>query len=595
MRQKPAQEWWIGELVDMSSMLIDARTAALVEQERALLDQLDEMLGRLDGAEDTRKAIRQALRDLAALFLLVVVGEFNAGKSAVINALLGEPVLAEGVTPTTAQIHIIRYGETPERADTPDGLVLITYPADWLRHLALVDTPGTNAVIRKHQEITEDFIPRSDLVLFVTSADRPFTESERAFLERIRRWGKKVVFVVNKADLLSETELAEVLAFVEENARRALGVSPTVFGVSARLAQQARQTDGDARAALWEQSRFAALDAYIRTTLDERERLRLKLTTPLGIARRALTEAHTLADARAHLLRADVDTMERIEGHLRAYQEDMQRQWQYRLSRVDNILHEMAARGNRFFEEYIRLGRIFDLLNADKLKRDFERQVIADAPHQVEQQVSDLIDWMVDQEHREWQAISAMIQERAREHAQTLLSDDDRGFEAKRRELLNSVGRAAREVIASYDRDVEVRTLVESVHAALAQTALVEVGAVGVGALIVALVHGILLDVTGILGAGVIAAAGLYLLPARREKARRELAARVDALREKLRRVLTDAFERELERSVMGMRDALAPYARFVRGEQQRLQETTQRLETARDTLCRLEEQVQAL
>lgn len=575
--------------------LLDARTAALVEQERAVLEQLDDILARLGGAEPTRKALRQALRDLSDLFLLVVVGEFNAGKSAVINALLGESVLEEGVTPTTAQVHIIRYGETHGVATTPEGLVLITHPAEWLRHMALVDTPGTNAVIRKHQEITEDFVPRSDLVLFVTSADRPFTESERAFLERIRQWGKKVVFVVNKADLLDEGELAEVLAFVAENARRSLGISPTVFGVSARLAQQARAAEGEARTTLWEQSRFAALDAFIRTTLDERERLRLKLSTPLGIARRSLEEASSLAEARANLLAADVRTLERVEEHLRAYQEDMRGQWEYRLSHVDNILHEMAARGNHFFDEFVRLGRIFDLINSDKLKREFERQVIGDVPHQVERQVSSVIDWMVDQEFREWQAINRMIQERTKEHSHPLLEGDGQGFEGKREQLLRSVGRAAREVVASYDRDVEVRNLVESVHSALAQTALVEVGAVGVGALIVALVHGALLDVTGILGAGVIAAAGLYLLPARREKARRELATRVDALREELRRVLTAAFERELERSVAGMRDALGPYARFVRAEQQHIQEFTQRLEALHATLSRLEEQVRAL
>ena len=68
-----------------------------------------------------------------------------------------------------------------------------------------MDTPGTNAVLREHEALTREFVPRSDLVLFVTSADRPFTESERAFLEAIRDWGKKIVVVVNKIDIL-ETE-----------------------------------------------------------------------------------------------------------------------------------------------------------------------------------------------------------------------------------------------------------------------------------------------------------------------------------------------------------------------------------------------------
>jgi hypothetical protein len=62
-------------------------------------------------------------------------------------------------------------------------------PVEFLRDIAIMDTPGTNSVVRQHQEITEDFIPRADLVLFITSIDRPLTESERQFLSYIQQWG----------------------------------------------------------------------------------------------------------------------------------------------------------------------------------------------------------------------------------------------------------------------------------------------------------------------------------------------------------------------------------------------------------------------
>ena len=79
--------------------------------------------------------------------------------------------------------------------------MVVTAPVELLRDLNIVDTPGTNAIHREHERLTREFVPRADLVLFVTSADRPFTESERAFLESIRDWGKKIVVVVNKADI----------------------------------------------------------------------------------------------------------------------------------------------------------------------------------------------------------------------------------------------------------------------------------------------------------------------------------------------------------------------------------------------------------
>ncbi len=575
-------------------LAVDARTAALLEQERTLLQELDTLLETLEGDKELRNALKQALADLEGLFLLVVVGEFNAGKTAVINALLGASILKEGVTPTTAQIHLIRYGETHEEVETPEGLVIVTHPLPWLRYMAIVDTPGTNAIIQRHQEITERFVPRSDLVLFVTSADRPFTESERLFLERIQQWGKKIVFIVNKVDLLTPQEQEEIRAFVEEHVRRTLGFTPLVFLVSARLAQAALKETSPKASQLWIASGFQALHTFIHHTLDRKERVRLKLSSPLGIARRALESAEQGAQARRLLLAQDVRTLENIEGQLRRYEQDMRHHLTYYLSRVDNILYEMQSRGDRFFDETIRLSRIFDLMNAERLKREFERHVIADTPQAIEKQVSALIDWMVDQEFRQWQAITAQVRERAHHHAQAVDAHQE-GFESKRQRLLASIGQRAQDVVASYDKDAEVQELVQDVQRALTQTALVEVGAVGLGALFVALLHGVLLDLTGILGAGLLAAAGLYLLPARREKARKELSHRVESLRVRLRKELESAFQRELERSLERMRAAIAPYTRFVRTEQERLEHIQTQLRTLQHRLHHLEEEVQRL
>jgi GTPase SAR1 family protein len=143
--------------------------------------------------------------------LLVVIGEFNSGKSTFLNAMLGKKWLQDvrpgdfsktkncifltpcaefqGVTPTTSQVNVLRYGQQhSERpglrssGDRDPNLKEVELPVDWLKQISLVDTPGTNAVIAEHQQITEHFVPRSDMVLFVTSCDRAFTESERVFL-----------------------------------------------------------------------------------------------------------------------------------------------------------------------------------------------------------------------------------------------------------------------------------------------------------------------------------------------------------------------------------------------------------------------------
>ncbi|MEO8288367.1 MAG: dynamin family protein, partial [Chloroflexota bacterium] len=246
--------------------------------ERETLRSLLAAIEPLEPSADDQAALRQADLDLEELFLLVVVGEFNAGKSAFINALLGEEVLPEGVTPTTATINLLRYGPQPTVRQPEDFVTERTYPADFLSEISIVDTPGTNAIIRQHEQLTRTFVPRSDLVLFITSADRPFTESERGFMETIREWGKKIVLILNKIDLLgSQADLDRVTHFIEENSVVLLGQKPEIFPVSARLAKRARASDNFAeRDALLHASRFDEVEKYIFTTLDEAGRIRLK-------------------------------------------------------------------------------------------------------------------------------------------------------------------------------------------------------------------------------------------------------------------------------------------------------------------------------
>jgi hypothetical protein len=138
------------------------------------------------------------------------------------------------------------------------------------------------------------------------------------------------------------------------------------------------------------------------------------------------------------------------------------------------------------------------------------------------------------------------------------------GFEHNRQELLRSVGQAAREVVDTYDQRSEAKALAESLQVAVAQTALFEVGALGLGALLVKLLAVTIADVTGLLAAGAVAVLGLFIIPFSRRRAKRNLAARVGELRQRLKRALTEQFELELGHSVARVRDAVRPYARFV-------------------------------
>ena len=574
---------------DGAAILSDQQHELLVA-ETALLDRLGDLLADFPATEEDRDALRRAAEQLGELFLLVIVGEFNAGKSAFINALIGAEVMPEGVTPTTSVINLLRYGEEAAESMLPEGVILRTYPADFLDEITIVDTPGTNAIIREHETLTQRFVPRSDLVLFVTSADRPFTESEREFMATIREWGKKIVVILNKVDLLrTDTARDQVVGFVRDSIERLLGFSPEVFPVSALLAQQAKalgDRNPEERERLWAESRYPALERYIVESLDEEGRVRLKLLNPLGIAER-LTDRYLKATAdRLTVLADDLSTIANIERQLEYYQEDMRRQFTYHLTRIENIIHKMNDRGDEFFEETIRIGRVFDLINTDKIRGEFERKVVGDTERAIDVTINELIDWMVEQDLRVWEAVNEYIdRRRLNKYADELIGEVGGQFRYDRRSLLESVSKRAREEVDRYDADAHARELSFSVRNAVAAVAVAEAGAVGLGALVVAAASTVVVDVTGIIAASVIAGIGLFVLPARRRQARSEFRRRSAELEERLIAVMREQFEHELHRSVARITEAIAPYTRFVRASQEELTRMDQELTSVRDEL----------
>ena len=565
----------------------------LLTEERSALAELRLVLERVAIEEKDASSFDASIRQLDELFLLVVAGEFNAGKSAFINALLGRAVLEEGVTPTTQRVTLLKYGETDSRTRRSESFEVVEAKSSVLEKVDIVDTPGTNAITREHEALTRDFIPRSDLVLFVTSADRPFTESERAFLQSIRDWGKKIVFAINKFDILeNEAQVAEVQAFVRDNGKKLLSSAPEVFSVSARWALQGKTRNDDA---LLQKSRFGALEDYVVSVLDDRERVRLKLLNPIGVGLSLQVKYSRMVAAELEVLRKDLDMLSEIERQLALYQEDQARNFGYRLADIDNALLDFESRGAQFFEETLRLGRIFDLVNKAKVKADFEKNVVGDLPQVVEKRVEGVIDWMVESELRQWKTVMTHLEERRSAREERLVGKLPAAIEQDRRRLLDTVGAAARRVIEGYDKDRESTRLAESVQTAVASTALLGASAVGLGTLVTLIATTTAADVTGILAASALSVVGLLVLPAKKRKAKTDLNEKVADVRRQLMTTLRQQFETETKASVARIEDAVTPYTRFVRAERTRLDEARTALAAAEGKLAALKSRVDSL
>jgi small GTP-binding protein len=545
--------------------LLNPQQEALLRDERGLMNDLRTVLVTFDHESKDQEALRQSIHQLDELFLLVVVGEFNSGKSTVINALLGKKLLEEGVTPTTTEIQILHHGETQGRTVVNDRQSVLTFPAEFLKDMSIVDTPGTNAIVREHETLTSQFVPRSDLVLFITSADRPFTESEKIFLQHISAWGKKVVFVVNKIDILqTEDEIFQVQNFVRENARGVLGSIPETFLVSARNALRAKTGEP----ALWEASRFEHLERYIHDSLDEISRLRLKLLNPLGVGSHLVGKYLEVIISRLQFFKTDFNLLSDVESQLDLYAKDMQHSFNLRMAAIENILFEMEQRGQVFFEDTFRLARVFDLMSKTRIQHDFERQVVADVPQRIEQKVGELIDWLVGSDLRQWEAVTEHLAGRTREHQDRIVGDIGLGkFRYDRERLIDAIGREARQVVETYDKNREAKAIAESAQTAIAASAAMEAGALGLGALLTTLATTAAADVTGVLMASVVAALGLFIIPARRRQGKMKMLEKIASVRTRLINALRAQFEKEINRSVQHINEAIAPYTRFIRAE----------------------------
>jgi small GTP-binding protein len=577
--------------------ILDERREALVERERGLLERLISFLKDFGAPSEDAELVRLALSDLEELFLLVVVGEFNSGKSAFVNALLGADISEEGVTPTTDRITVLRHADEPVERERREGVLEKGYPNEFLREIAIVDTPGTNAIIRHHEELSRGFVPRSDLVLFVTSAERPLTESERGYLELIRDWGKKILLVINKADLLAdESKVEEVRSFVENGIRSALGLTPPVFFVSALLARKAKAaTNAIERNALMKASGFARLESYVTELLDEEGRVRLKMESPLGVMDELNRRYRGAVDERLALLEEDFRTAENVESQLELYKDDMGRDFEARMAELENIVLRMNERGDAWLEENIRFANIRELFRQEKVSERFKREVVADTEELVDERVDELIDWMVDRNLKQWRVVVEYVNRRRQaDYDERLIGEVGDSFEYNRGQLLQSVGKNVQNVVQRYDRERESEKLALSIQGAVTQTAALEVGAVGIGAVVVAIATTRFLDATGLIAAAIVAGYGLFILPNRRRKAREEFREKTDSLRERLGEVVRRQFEAELNRSVERMREAIAPYTRFVRSEHARMASASEDLASLDAETSALKDEISA-
>lgn len=536
----------------MSQSWLKGTFAAPLEELKQHMQELAKDLEAADVDADTLSKLRDVAMHIDELFLLVIVGEVKAGKSSLINAIFGAKICPEGVTPTTDKINVLRYGEKPFEKHKGDFLVERFVPFDQLKNVNVVDTPGTNSIIKQHTEISEGFIPRADLILFVTSIDRPYTQTEQDFLRLIsERWRKKIIFVLNKIDIKEENEILEVEHYVRENCKSDFGFEPQIFPVSPKLAYKGREAGDDD---MWERSRLQAVIDYIFETLTERDKLELKLLSPITAAQHICEEVQKEFKTRLEILEDHSKTLKTIEERVEARIIDIREAYSRHILDVSNLMTDVHNRGVNYLEDAIQIKNFRTLRDRNKFKLEFEKTVVAEFQKDLFDILQRATDELVRKEMSLWSDTFNYYNEwvALERYKAAALGKVSTQFEYNRDKIIHDVQQDWQRNLNSFNYQEQCNRILDQANAGLAQLGGLVLGGTAVGTIAVAATAGFsAIDITGILGGVALAALGLYFVPAKRKKAVKYFRSRFQDLQSSLLR----ALEQHVDRESRAMRD----------------------------------------
>lgn len=267
-------------------------------------------------AEQRCELAERLSHNVSEPFLVVVVGEVNCGKSTLVNALLGGMFSPSGLLPVTDRVCVFQYGEKPDDM-TESGVTTITRPLDILKQVKIVDTPGVNSIESDHEQITDQFLPRADLVLFVFNATNPWGAAGWEFLMRMSDvWLKDAVIVLSHSDLVAPEDLKRIMERLEEETTARFGAPLPMFPVCASEAVGVRRMDGAiADMAMWRATGMERFDRFLQRAVGGNVPV-LKLLNTVVAARRLISEIGVRADPAHNVLAGTRDLLHLIDGEL---------------------------------------------------------------------------------------------------------------------------------------------------------------------------------------------------------------------------------------------------------------------------------------
>ncbi len=557
------------ETMNQTTATLEGPLAALREGEIRLLTDLAAALAEMgETTEEDRQRLQDVAQDLRdAFFMVAIIGEFNAGKSTFVNALLGDELLPMGITPTTETLELIRYNETINRKPnlTQAGLREWSHPNTGAPGVAIVDTPGTGSIFEKHERVAKEFLHRSDLVIFVISAKRAFAETERLYLELAKNYGKKIILVVNQIDLLQPNEQAEVRRFIERQAEDLLDLRPLIFMVSAKQSLSAAKSGTEMTEGV------AAVRAHLRGVFNEAPPAQQKLLAQLDMAERVTRNYLGHIQGRADLVSADTAKVRDVQHELEQQAVGLDTQLTEAGGEIDRVFEGIRQRGIDFVDTNLSIRKLGRVPKREVLQSEFQQVVIGRAIREIDSATETYINAVIDQSRLYWRGIIDRLNQLA-DLMEQELSGLDAGMYAEQRESLQAAIRIAEGELKSYssgkilgaiqaDFETNMNGFTTSSAAAIAGLVVALVGVATPGPLIGAGAAALALPAV-VIGAPIAVVGGYAALRYYRrvtDNTKREFNERIDALEKTYHEALNELTQKERNRLTQYGKQVLTP------------------------------------
>lgn len=527
------------------------------------------------------------LTDLREPLLFVVVGEVKAGKSSLLNAIFGQEFAKVDVLPATDKVYIFRYADTESTVEVSPHLTERHQPIEFLRDFNVVDTPGTNTIVPEHQTITETFIPRADLVLFVFSVTNPWTQSAWTLLDLVqKRWLKNVVFVLQQADLRDATEIASIREHLANTAQQKLGFAPPIFAVSARKALAARTAAGDSRA-LWDESGFGPLEDQIDRMVAESEARMLKLESAERTASLMLNDVAEEVRGSFEMIQRDEEQLGRINAFLQSRKEQTLRQIAGFLRGVEQACRDCEDHGTKLIEEKLSFWKTWRLIwTRAQWQHDFQSEVETKLRTTVQPQVENAVQLLESDLRSLWPQLQDMIERQFASDSKHRLTKAIPDFAQQRRELLQSIQLTLVERIAGKGVEERLaRTFAES--AAWLRVPAGVAAAGGIATVLAAMISASVADVTGIVATSALAL-GTFFAFAQRRKVLNAYHKEMESKRAELTRAIEAQMQHAIKLFYKEISTAFQPLAAFCETERKRYEPLLSRVEQLRQSFSSL-------